>query len=367
MLLTYLVQNRGKPCLPDELYSVLNFNKRSSNPANALKTCVCRTRQFLETLSPGLGRAIHFQFGSYLWNASFDTVTDLEQFDRLILKAEDHSQSAADRLTACLRAITLYKSGLPGMYEKNTWFHTMNLHYHDKYIETTHKALSLLEQFQRYDQIVKVCHIVLPQEPCNETVHRALIRSLYKLGKIDEARDCYYQAMNLFYQEYSIAPSNAFHDLYLLLMDGDTYHTKDIGTLATQLAEEDKQPGAYYCEYAVFKTIYQAAYRASLRTGSFPCLCLFTVKERPSLPPNPRQLTRTLEQLGDKIRHYLRTGDVYTRVGPLQYAVLFSQSTFEGGCIAARRIIRQTTKSYPARAVEIVFSIQTEEERSGTG
>ena len=69
-------------------------------------------------------------------------------------------------------------------------------------------------------------------------------------------------------------------------------------------------------------------------------------------------MSRTMQELSDRIRGSLRKNDIYTRIGPLQYAVLLTHTTYEGGCTAAKRIINQVRRSYPSKNTRISYTLR---------
>ena len=81
MLLQYLILQRGKsvPCI--ELYEALWPNDESSNPENALKTLVSRTRSLLATISKELPSCIATNRGSYRFNAIENCEVDNYEFE----------------------------------------------------------------------------------------------------------------------------------------------------------------------------------------------------------------------------------------------------------------------------------------------
>lgn len=358
MILIYLILNRDHPVDSEELCGILNVDRHSSNPKNALKTSICRARSFLKELSPDFGRLIQFRIGSYQWDAGYKVVVDLEYFDSLLLQAEDTGLKPSDRLMLYMEALSVYGTGLPKRLEKSSWFHKLALCCSNNYITAARQALELLEELQNYTKIVELCTSLLIQEPSKEEFHYRLILALHKLGQNREARECYHRAVHLLYQKFSVIPGKAFHDLYLLLLDHEAGPMENIDTLTKWLTDDERNHGAYYCDFAVFKIIYQVAYRSGIRTGSFPHLCLLTVS--PVITPSRSKvfLLRTMEKLADMIYETLRRNDIFTQVGPLQYAVLLSQTTYEGGCIAAERIVRQVRHSCSAKYMDVTYTLR---------
>ena len=67
------------PCI--ELYEALWPNDESSNPENALKTLVSRTRSLLSTISKELPSCIATNRGSYRFNAIENCEVDIYEFE----------------------------------------------------------------------------------------------------------------------------------------------------------------------------------------------------------------------------------------------------------------------------------------------
>jgi hypothetical protein len=86
-------------------------------------------------------------------------------------------------------------------------------------------------------------------------------------------------------------------------------------------------PGAFYCEYEVFRNVYRIEARAAARTGDSNYLCLFTVSEKKSAEVDRKRMNRVMEHLRSAISLSLRRGDVFSRYSVMQYIVLCRTST----------------------------------------
>ena len=91
--------------------------------------------------------------------------------------------------------------------------------------------------------------------------------------------------------------------------------------------------GAYFCEYEVFKNIYQVLARTAPRTGQSIFLALFTLTEERPEPPDSG-----MDCLFQAIHDATRRCDVFARFSAVQYIVLFTADAIQNCETAARRI-----------------------------
>ena len=116
MLLQYLILQRGKsvPCI--ELYEALWPNDESSNPENALKTLVSRTRSLLSTISKELPACIATNRGSYRFNAIANCEVDIYEFETLCDELVMADTLNAETRAKFTRLLSLYTGDLPVSY-----------------------------------------------------------------------------------------------------------------------------------------------------------------------------------------------------------------------------------------------------------
>jgi hypothetical protein len=147
-------------------------------------------------------------------------------------------------------------------------------------------------------------------------------------------------------------------ELYKQIIDETNDAQMDLSFIASRL-QEDMVPGAFYCEYALFKEIYRLMTRMMERSGQSAYLCLVSVTDK-----NGKQIVNTKKQneavgrLRTAIQFSLRRGDVFTRYSVSQYLILLSSINYENTEMVLRRITDNFKRDNPNPAVKLVTSNQ---------
>ena len=145
---------------------------------------------------------------------------------------------------------------------------------------------------------------------------------------------------------------------FKLIHDDQRKIITDLSTIQAALQEETFNSGAYFCETAVFRDIYQLERRAIERTGDSIFLCLLTLYEEEGSEAKSYFLKRAMEHLDDAIAASLRRGDVYTRYSVSQYLILLPSASYEDGDMVMNRIVRNYKKSYNRKELSLIYSLQ---------
>ncbi len=119
---------------------------------------------------------------------------------------------------------------------------------------------------QAYGQITSICQTAIGIEPFDEEFHYHLVYSLYKDGHTSQALEEYSNTLDLFYNEFSISPTEHFKELYNIIRNSERGINTNLDSIQTSLNEESSG-GAFYCEYPIFqgsvpvRTPFYPAYR----------------------------------------------------------------------------------------------------------
>ncbi len=129
------------------------------------------------------------------------------------------------------------------------------------------------------------------------------------------------------------------------------------------LQEVQDARGAFYCEYEIFKEIYQLEARAQMRSGQTVFLCLLTITDANGERLKQKTLSPAMDKLMNAIGTSLRHGDVYTRFSISQYLVILPCVTLENGEMVMERIIRRFRRDNPRSTAVIHYNVQPIEPR----
>lgn len=358
-LLEYLITYRNRVITPNELVELFWGGEVSANPIGALKTLLFRSRKLLTPLNYPPQKLIVQNGGSYSWTKELKTVTDVDTFEELCSKSEDHHLTEEARLSCYKKALSLYKGDFLPKTAWESWTIPISTYYHSLYQNLAHKILHLLLQRKEYQSIIDVCQQVIRIEPFDEEFHYDLIYALFQCGDQHGAMEHYNHTIELFYNEFAITPSDRLKELYKIIRDKKHGIIEDLTLIQEILLDNSPDiKGAYYCEPSVFKDIYQLESRSIKRSGDSIYLCLLTLSDADGRLLKSSLLIRSVDELGKAICSSIRTGDCYTRYSISQYLILLPIDTHENGAKVLKRIIQTFHKNYNHKNVIVKYSLQ---------
>jgi len=182
--------------------------------------------------------------------------------------------------------------------------------------------------------------------PLEEEFRILYISSLYALDRIKEAVDEYDFFTTLLYDELGISPSEEMVDLYKKITGTFNSFASSIAFIRTDMVEENKGRGAYYCNYLSFTNTYRFVVRHIERSGQSAYLMLLTFSDSDS---DMYKLNKKMQKISLAFhavaRESLRRGDVYARYSPSQFIMLLMDIGEESCKIVTDRI-QQRFSSY---------------------
>lgn len=363
MLLEYLLVFRGREVTQNEIIELLWPDEDVSNPANTLKVLIHRIRQTLDQLGLDGKSLIVSHRGTYSWqNNGVELVVDTDLFEKLYRKAEAE-KDPEQRLTHLLRAIDVYKGDFLPKMSYEVWVVPICTYYHGMYIKLVKDAIVILNERKRFDDIIRICHNAVVVDPYDESLHISLIEALADSSRYREALSHYESATKMFYSQFGITPSQEFMAVYKRVIKMTNDVETDLTIIKGGLQEVQDARGAFYCEYEIFKEIYQLEARAQMRSGQTVFLCLLTITDANGERLKQKTLSPAMDKLMNAIGTSLRHGDVYTRFSISQYLVILPCVTLENGEMVMERIIRRFRRDNPRSTAVIHYNVQPIEPR----
>lgn len=357
-LLEYLVIFQKKDISVNELIETIWADDPGVNPGGALKTLMFRSRKLLEPLGIPVQKLLVQRRGSYAWTQEYPTVMDIDRFEGVcsrVLAGENMPDGAL--LPLCMEGLKLYRGDFLPKAEYESWVVPISTYYHSLYQKLVYRTIQILLNQEDYSQIAAICQTAIGIEPFDEQFHYYLVYSLYMDNHTSQAIEQYNHTVDLFYNEFSISPSEHFKDLYKTIRTKEQGITTNLGVVQ-ELLKEEANTGAFYCEYPVFRDLYQLERRAIERTGDSIYLCLMTLCNLEGEPPKMNILNKAMEHLNTAIRTSLRCSDVYTRYSISQFIVLLPTVTEEKGEMVLKRIISNFHRLYSRRDLSIDYKLQ---------
>ena len=356
-LLEYLVVFRKKSISPGELINIVWADDPGVNPGGALKTLMFRSRRLLEPLGIPPQKLLVQQRGSYCWTQDYSSVLDIDQFESICTRVLNHDLDESEALDLCLEGLELYKGDFLPKSEYESWVIPISTYYHSLYQKLVYKTVELLTKKEDFSRITSICQTAVGIEPFDEEFHYHLVYSLYRDGHTSQAIEEYNHTLDLFYNEFSISPSDHFKDLYKSIRSKEQGINTNLDSIQETLKEE-VSGGAFYCEYPVFHDLFQLERRAIERTGDSIYLCMLTVTGLNGKSLKTLILNKAMEHLEASIRGSLRCSDVFARYSISQYLILLPTITSEMAEMVLKRIITNFRKVYNRKDMTVEFRLQ---------
>ncbi len=356
-LLAYLVCNHGRTVSQKELIDLLwSEDKDGANPTNALKTTLHRVRTLLDGLAPQIGsKLILNQNGGYAWNEEIPLRLDIEIFEQLCRPLS--RESADQALDHYSRALALYSGPFLSKMSSDTWVVPRSTYYHNLYLQTTERVLSLLENQHRWAESADVCSAALKLEPYQESLYQHLMRALLSMGRQKQASTVYEEMSKLLLSTFGVMPDQESRALYREALRTVNRQTVPAGVIQEKLREDTPITGALLCDYDFFRMLYQAEARMIVRTGNAVHIALLSVSGVGGKALSRRSLDLAMDNLQEQIRTGLRKGDVITRCSPSQFIILLPQANYENSCMVCQRLLSQFSRKYPHSPVVIEYTV----------
>jgi len=336
-LLRYLIIHRDKAVPHSDLYDILWQSEDRTNPESALKTLVCRLRNTLNKCSKDLGKCILTVRGTYRWNNNFPCALDETNFERLCDALKDVHELTPQTRDKFQEVLSIYKGDLFSKANQDTWAISRSVYLHNMYEETIERYIDLLRARDEFDEIIVVSRTALDIDAFCEKFHISLMDALVQTKRNNEALMQYKHAKNIHLRYLGIQPPKGIQDFYMNIIQGGQVLDMDIDSIRNELRGYDAAKGAFVCEYAVFKEIYNLQLRSFERTKRTLFLALIMLKSVDGQLMDPLKLDDLMTDLLDVLVTCLRKGDTITHYSASQYALLLPlQSDYIGQNVMER-------------------------------
>ncbi len=346
-LLQYLILKYDSAVPNYKLIEVLWPNEESSNPENALKALVSRFRAILNQCAPELGQCISASRGGYQFNKVDGLEVDMFEFEDISKQLEGCDKLTPATMALYQRIITVYAGDLLSGNEQDDWAVSTSVNLHGRYIKIVYQYLNLLKGDERYDDIIQTCRFALETDPFDERLHLELMQALVKTNRNNEALMQYKHVTNMHYRYLGVKPPEGIQEFYKqIIQAGDTLDM-NIDAVRNELQEYGEVHGAFECEYAVFREIYNLQMRNLERLGSSMYIAMIMITAMDGETMTPLKLNDIMTGLGEVLKKHLRKGDTITHFSPSQYALLLPTVNMDTSRVIMERIKRFFYQRYP--------------------
>ena len=355
-LIQYLILNRGAPVPNVQLLETLWTDEDSANPESALKTLVSRTRALLNQISARLGDCIVSDRGAYHWELRPDMTIDLYDIYAILERLMTRQDDVTETKRLYEELLRLYRGDLLQNSELSEWILSRATQLHSDYISAVYAYLELLKSEKDYAKIVTVCRTALEVDNFDERLHMELITALIQTGRTSDALAQYKHIVHLNYRYLGVQPSDDMREFYKQIVRAGKTLEFNLDSIRSELREGGEQKGAFVCEYAVFKEIYNLERRSMERMDVAIFLAVIMIGD-PNEPMDSLKQDNIMNGLLEIMRTNLRKGDIITRFSPTFYAVLLPQVNYTTGSMVMERIKRLFFQKYPNSTVPFNYCV----------
>ena len=357
-VLAYLVIHRDRDIPQSEFIEQFWQDENSSNPISALKTLLYRIRAMIEPLFGEEVQPVIARRGAYHWNPESPCFVDMDRFTQLCAQAQEKDLDDEQRMTLCREAAAMYKGMLLPKLSDQIWLMPLSAHCHAQYVAVVHQLAELLVKYDLYDELAAMCLHASELDPMDESLHILAIRALLYQGRNAQALAHYETATELLYRNLGVRASDELRNLYTDIMAQEQGLETDLEVIQDSLREIADRPGAFVCEYGLFKEIYRLEVRRSVRSGQCVHIALLTVSMPDGSTPALKQLNVTMDQLLSALRGHLRSGDVISRYSAAQYVVMLPCATLEDSQRVMERIVSVFYRQHRHNFLKISYKVR---------
>ena len=357
MFVEYLILNRHRAVPFSELIENLWGREKSVKSSGALKTMLCRFRNSIqENNISDLYNFIVTKKGCYQLNPDLYYNIDVENFEKLCMKAEMNFDNPEKCLNIYEDVIRLYKGNLLPKSSNESWIIPKRNYYSSIFITAMKNAVYLLNQKKDYKSIIDICKKVLEVDIYDEYFNYQIIDNYIRLEKNYEALKHYNYITKLYYSKLGVQITEEIRDLYAKIISKQKKKVVDIDIIQESLEAETGTRGAFICEFGVFKEIYHLEARCLERSGGTIFMAVIDVESKKDI--KNEKMDSIVNSIIGVICKSLRRGDVVSRYSPRQIVLLLPMVNVENGNIVMERIIKTYKRDYPKVNVDITYDIR---------
>ena len=326
LLISYLVANQDTKVPKDVLMSMLWPDVKDKIPVGALRNLVYRARKELERLYPEQDiDYIKFTQDAYYWNPDLYCKIDITDFENYYNLARQEPDSER-QYRYYYRMQRLYTGDFLSNHASVEWVQYRATYYRNMYVNCTLNMCEYLYAKSRYDELISLCDQSIILYPEEERFYRYKLLAYMGMNTVKTALEYYQSTVDFFSSKYGLDISTSLRDIYQdILLRMPNIELK-MDELETTLGVEKDTDKTFYCNFDIFKNIYQLNLRSVRRSQGKYYLLLFSLLPKNDTLPDSVKMKRIMNLLYDLLANGLRKNDVFTRASLNQYSVLLNVS-----------------------------------------
>ena len=235
----------------------------------------------------------------------------------------------------------------------------LNTYYRSVYSKAVRMAIELLSKAGKPHDIIAICSKASVIIPYDEFVHYSHIKALAELGDYESAQKQYDNVTALMKNKFGIAPSKELVELHDTALKSHMNNQASIEEVITDLMEQQLVPGAFFCDYQIFKHLFQLEFRDAQRTGVCINICLLTICNSDGELPQQNPLSKAMNRLQDCIARSLRGSDIFARYSMNQYVIMLFNTNEQTGELVMKRIEKAFRRENTNQGIDLKYSFTT--------
>ena len=354
-LLTFLILHRGYQVPNQRLLRELWSGGIVTNPENALKTLVSRTRSMLNQMADGLGSCLVSDRGAYHWEQRegirVDVLELMDLFEALVKERDPKARRGLLQQVIQLYKGDLYQTG--SLNEEAAYAERM----HRQYLDVVYEYVDMLQEEEAYNDISAVCRTALEVDNFDDRLHIELMKAMVHLNRVSDAMAQYRHAANITYRYLGAEPSESMREFYAQLNRSRRSLKFNLDSIRNELRESSKEHGACVCDYHMFKEIYNLQMRNLERLGTTMFLGIIMIGDSDEANFDSIRQDNIMNGLIEILRDNLRKGDIITHFSPSVIALLLPTVNYNTGNMVMERIRQLFYKRYPNSNIPFRFRL----------
>jgi len=356
-LLAYIAYFRHKNIPYKELLErIWNIDMDGSN---VLKTAMHRLRAMLsDTFGAEFGRTFiccHNKQCSV--GEEYEVFCDFEFFEEGLKRAKELNREE-ERLEVFRTMFELYRSDFLSDFSERDWIIPISIYYRSLYLELVHNILAICETQKFYKEAIEFLGRAGEVMKYEESIYVPLIRILIHMENYEDAVQVYERLAEMLTVTYGVKPSNEAKKLYHEAVQA--LHAKKLSIEELPvIMDQEISKNALYCEFELFKAVYQAYVRGAERNDSALCLAVVDVTDLQDNPLSKRSLTTCITNLIEVLCGNLRSGDIVSMCTASQFVLLLPNADTDNAQVALERIKKIFYRQYPHTPAKLTCYIKS--------
>ncbi|MEG0695177.1 MAG: BTAD domain-containing putative transcriptional regulator, partial [Erysipelotrichaceae bacterium] len=301
-LLAILIYYRRKPINKEQLIELMWQD--NDNPLNVMKFSIFRLRALLKEI-PVLSELdlVVTSKAGYEFNPNIKVEIDIEIVEDYWHLMNTDSETNVENVKRAKTILDIYKGQfLEGNNEE--WIIHCQSYYQNMYMNAFEIYCSYLYREKKYEPLIEIAAKGIALDKFDEEAYYYYLRGLIEDQQYHKALSEFKDVQKLFLQEYGTPLSLKLRNLYGVIVAKDEEDQIDIVTLKEKLTNELDEDGAFYCEYELFRHIYQVELRNAKREAKPTFLIVFEICYEGS----EKDQLQAMEKLKNVIQKTLRKG-----------------------------------------------------------